>query len=123
MGERKISNGKIMSADLSIADHGLLDCSLGIKCYGFHQGFGGYKLSGIGEDLIDPNDFNYAAIMIVRILEVVGVDKWSRLVGQPVRIDSDWNGIYRIGNFLEDDWFDPKEVFGGLKELRKDGNE
>lgn len=123
MGERKISNGKITSADFSIADHGLLDCSLGIKSEGFHQGFGGYKLSGIGDNLIDPDDFNYAAIFIVRILEVVGVDKWSQLVGQPIRIDSDWSKIYRIGNFLEDKWFDPKEVFDSLKELRKDGNE
>lgn len=66
------------------------------------QGFGGFAL---GKD--------YTHKFIQRVLETVGVEKWEDLPGQNIRVEREdgWNGrILRIGNFLEEKWFDPTNL-------------
>jgi hypothetical protein len=47
---------------------------------------------------------------IARVLDVVGVDSWEELPGKHIRVDHDeWGPIHRIGNIIEDKWFDPNE--------------
>ena len=52
---------------------------------------------------------NYCAMFIIRILEVVGCGSWEKLPGCSIRIKKTHSRISSIGNFLKDEWFDPKE--------------
>ena len=51
---------------------------------------------------------------VSKLLEVVGVDKWEDLPGKYIRFeDNGWGSIItKIGNIVEDKWFDLKEFFG-----------
>lgn len=68
------------------------------------QAFGGYGLGG---------DFGCEAIK--RLLEVVGVESWLKLQGKPVRIDADWGKIFRIGNYIKEEWLDLEALAIELK--------
>ena len=109
----KFANVKITNVSLTMADHGCLTfwitvegaewgCSIGGYCIG--NGFlGADKFSGYGSGL--------EAMM--RIMDVVGVEKWEDLKGKYVRIKTEgWDGtVTCIGNILKDKWFDLKEFF------------
>lgn len=93
----KIVNAKIASTSLGFDHHYSFWIHIN---YGSSaaQSFGGYQLGGEFTDYVIRN-----------ILETVGVDQWEELKGTPIRVEQDNGGIYRIGHFLEDKWFDPKE--------------
>ena len=42
----------------------------------------------------------------------MGVEKWEDLVGKYIRVESEGlgGGIVKIGNIIENKWFDPKEL-------------
>lgn len=90
-----IHNGIIEDASIEIEDHNLLTLWLQVKLAGGTQGFGGHA--------IEP----YAGRCIRRILEVVGVNKWSELIGKPIRVCSSLEKIYGIGHIVETEWFYP----------------
>ena len=109
----EILNAKIESADLSMADHGCLTLRLTIvgKCWGFN--FGGYCL---GNGYLGADKFNGSAKgieEIMRIMDVVGVERFKDLEGKYVRVVSESCSapIYKIGNIIEDKWFDYKEFY------------
>lgn len=59
----------------------------------------------------ERNQMGYA---IQRIMEIVKTNDWSEVVGKPVRALFERDGrlgdtIIGIGNFLEEDWFVPRE--------------
>lgn len=62
---------------------------------GKKQGFGGMNLEG--ENL---------AKFVKGLLEVVGVNVISQLVGKAVRVEASDTKIQRIGHFVEDKWLD-----------------
>lgn len=100
---------------LGYEDHGILTAYLHLKFSGTEQGFGGYSM-----DAPHPSakkDYSFRRIgtafgcdFIIRVLKVVGVEKWEELKGKYVRADHDWGKIYRIGNIITDEWFDPQEL-------------
>ena len=101
MSERTIENAVIKKVDLLIEDHDILTFFLTMEYAGGGQGFGGYKLDGEGAG-------NLCGKAIRSLLEVVGVYHWHDLVGRSVRVDHDWQKVYRLGHFLKDQWCDPE---------------
>jgi hypothetical protein len=97
-------NAIIKSVTLSNADHGCLSSFIQLDFGDSSQGFGGYNLYSKG-----IRNGNYAGLFINSVLEVVGVNEWSKLVGKPVRVKADYGKVYAIGHIIEDKWFDPEQ--------------
>lgn len=51
---------------------------------------------------------------IKKLMDIVGVKHWEELVGQAVRFEDPGIGqrITKIGNIVDDKWFDAVEFFG-----------
>jgi hypothetical protein len=93
---RQIKNAQISDTMLGFEDHGIMTALVSLDFGGASQGFGGYALGGA-----------FGVEFIKKVLRVVGVDHWEQLQGQHVRADFDGSKVYRLGNILRDDWFDP----------------
>ena len=50
---------------------------------------------------------------MMRIMDIVGVDKWEDLKDKYIRVESNgWGGtIKKIGHITDDKWFDIDEFF------------
>jgi len=95
------TNAKIKEAFLGYEGHGILTIDFVLDYGGSQQGFGGYQLS-------NPYDLHR---WITELMKTVGVESWNELKNKYVRVEREagWNGkITRIGNLLEDKWFNPK---------------
>lgn len=108
-----IENCIINSADLSMADHGILDMSLALEGNGFGVVFGGYVL---GHGYVNAEEFKGSEAgleYIMRVMDTVGVDRFSRLKHRHVRIASKGWGdrVKIIGNIIDDKWFDAESFF------------
>lgn len=102
----EIKNAIIDSVSLGRICNGIPSAYLYLRYgSGVAQGFGGYCLGG-----------DAMAIFVLGVLDVVGCDEWEKLPGTSIRVKSDWDKIYAIGNFLDDKWFDPKQVFESMKQ-------
>ena len=113
MAKGKIVNALIEKVSLSMEDHGVLCYYLTLKMNGMGCNYGGRV---IGKGYLGAKDFEgYAkgTEAIMRIMDVVGVHRWEDLKGKYVRVDlPDCGGsVARIGNIIEDKWFDQKEFF------------
>jgi len=101
-------NAKITNVELSNDDHGVLSGWVYLDYGGSGQGFGGYNL-------YNPNykktDKNIAGHFIWRVMEIVGVHKWSDLKGKNIRVQCDMSHVEAIGNIIEDIWFYPQKEF------------
>ena len=115
----KIENVKITNTSLSMADHGLLTFDVFVEGDGFGCAIGGYCI-GKGylgaENFTADNGVGLEAMM--RIMDVVGVEKWEDLKGKYCRIQSDgWgSSIHVIGNLIKDKWFDLGDFFAKAKD-------
>ena len=109
----EILNAKITSVSLSMADHGCLTFYITLTGGGWGVSVGGYAIGHgyLGADHFDACGYGLEAMM--RIMNVVGVDRWEDLKGQYIRVKSNGLGstIHTIGNVLKDEWFDLKEFF------------
>jgi hypothetical protein len=111
----KIRNAKITGVDLSMADHGCLTMFIWIHADHFDCGIGGYCL-GHGYLGADDEFFDGSAKgteSIARIMDVIGVEKFSQIKGKVIRIVDEGLGksINIFGNIIEDKWFDEKSFF------------
>lgn len=109
----EIMNAKITNAELSMADHGCLTMWLTLEGSGWGCGFGGYCL---GKGYLGAKEFEGSAKgleSIMRIMDVVGVDRFSELEGKYIRIvDEGWNKpVKKFGNIIKDKWFDYEEFY------------
>lgn len=104
----EIKNAIIKDADLDI-EQGFLTAWIMLDYGTVSQGFGGFNL-------YPPVRYNYAGLFIHRILEIVGVDKWSKLRGKTIRAKTDCGKVHAIGHIIKDDWFDPEQEFKTLEE-------
>lgn len=109
----EIINMKIKSASLSMADHGVLTYDLSLEGNGVGVVYGGYV---IGRGYLGAKEFHGSdkgIIALMKIMDTVGVERWEDLSGKYVRVVSDgWGStITKIGNIIEDKWFDEKEFF------------
>lgn len=115
-----VENAKITKADLSMADYGCLTLSMTLEGNGWGVVYGGYCLGkgclGAGED-----DFSGSAAgteYLMRIMDVVGVEKFQDLKGKYVRVaNKGWGSTIKIiGNIIQDQWFDAETFFTDKKE-------
>jgi len=104
---REIKNARIQSTMLGYEDHGILTCFLYLEYGGSGQGFGGYALDAYVKEAKERIAGAYGLRFITSVLKVVGVTQWEDLPGKHIRADSDHTKVYRIGNLLRDEWFDP----------------
>ena len=112
----KIENAQISKVSLSMADHGCLTFNIGLKGRGWGIAYGGYVIGHgyLGADdknIIAENGHGLEAMM--RIMNVVGVEKWEDLPGKYIRVKMEGWGdpIDIIGNIMEDKWFNIREFF------------
>lgn len=103
----EILNAKIESADIDIERFLNIWIELNLQD-GYSQNFGGYYLAG-----------EFGCTLIRRILETVGVEKWSQLKGKPVRIKREDELIRALGHYLKDVWVNPSKLVEELA-LEKD---
>lgn len=81
---------------------------------GSGQGFGGFLLYAPKGWRAHADGGNFAGHFIWRVLEIAGVDDWSKLTGRTVRVRSSWGKVAAIGHIVKDEWFDPAVGFAVL---------
>lgn len=118
----RIGNSLIESADLNMENHGCLDMTLSLRGQ-VDVCFGGYVL-GIGY-LDDGDDFKGSAAgleYIMRVMDVVGVERFQDLKGKYVRVAHKGLGssVKIIGNITREKWFDAESFFKDKKENADD---
>lgn len=109
-----IKNARIQSTMLGREDHGVMTFMIYIDACDFSCGVGGFCLDEYSDD-IKARIFRAESMEVIsEILDVVGVDKWEDLPGKYIRFeDNGWRSpITKIGNIINDKWFDMKEFFG-----------
>ena len=115
----KIVNAKITHVSISMADHGCLTFRITLDGGSWCAGYGGYC---IGHGFLDSDSFTAenggGLVAMMRIMDAVGVEKWEDLKDKYVRVvDDGWgSSIKKIGNIIDDKWFDIDEFFKGYKE-------
>ena len=110
----EIKNAIITKTELTMSDHGCLTFWLFVEGDGFCVGIGGFC---IGFGYLDSKEFKadsgMGLVALMRILDVVGVEKWEDLKGKYIRVMlENWGDpVYCIGNLIKNKWFDLKEFF------------
>lgn len=110
----QILNAKIIDADLSMADQGVLIMRLTLAGNGWHADYGGYVL-GVGS--LGASEFTgmpKGIEQIMRVMDTVGVARFKELAGSYARIAINRNGngpVHIIGNIITDKWFDIADFF------------
>lgn len=108
-----IKNARIRSTMLGREDHGIMTFMIYIDANNFSCGVGGFCLDEYNND-IKARIFRAESMeAISKILDVVGVTKWEDLSGKYIRFeDNGWGStVTKIGNIIEDKWFDMREFF------------
>ena len=115
-----IKNARIQSTMLGREDHGIMTFMINISSDGFYCGVGGYCLDRF-DSAKQTRVFRAESMeAISKVLEVVGVDKWEDLPGKYIRFEDNGSIITKIGNIIEEKWFDIREFFGNLKKENRD---
>lgn len=109
-----VKNAKITNVSITMANHECLTFWLTLKGAGWGCNFGGYCI-GKGyqgaEEFSAKNGRGLEAMM--QIMDTVGVDTWEDLKDKYIRAEIEsWCGtITKIGNIMDDKWFDIKAFF------------
>lgn len=109
-----IKNARILSTMLGREDHGIMTFMIYIAADNFSCGVGGFCLDEYSNN-IKARIFRAESMeAISKILDVVGVSKWEDLPGKYIRFKDDgWGStVTKIGNIIDDKWFDMREFFG-----------
>ena len=114
MNNENIENALIESVSLSMAEHGVLTYYIGFSlANGWHAGIGGYCIGHgyLGADEFSGYEKGIEALM--RIMDVVGVERWEDILGKHIRVVTEGLGgrIHKIGNIMENKWFDEEAFF------------
>ena len=101
-------NAQIKETKLGFMN-GIVDFTLVLEI----QGGGGIALGGYALDYYNKEKGKrigsaYGMNLVMRILEVVGVDTWEELKGKYIRINGVHLGdrVTAIGNLMKDEWID-----------------
>lgn len=111
----EIENALITRADLSMADYGALVLELTLEGSGWGVTFGGEV---IGKGYVGAKDdywegYSSGIEYIMRIMDVVGAERFNDLKGKYVRVaHKGWGSDVKIiGNILSNRWFDAESFF------------
>ena len=116
----KIANAKITGTSITMADHGCLTFWVYLEGCGWGCGFGGYC---IGHGYLGADEFSAESgkglEAIMRVMDVVGVEKWEDLKGKYVRCELEGlgGGVAAIGHIIKENWFNIREFY------KKDGEQ
>ena len=111
----KVENGKITDVELSMRDHGCMTLFIAVEGCGIGFNYGGYC---IGKGYLGADDKYFSGSAsgmesIIRIMDIVGVDNFTKLKGRYLRFAR--NGFSKpvkiIGNIINDRWFDIETFF------------
>lgn len=108
----EFENAKITNAELTMEDHGVLTYYITLEGRGWGCNFGGIVIGNGYLGAIEFKGSEKGTEAIMRIMDTVGVNKWNDLKGRYVRVDISDRSIHKIGNIIENKWFDQKEFFG-----------
>ena len=112
----EIRNAKITDTSITMGDHGCLTFGILLEADAFAILYGGYCIGNgfLGSDTFSA-DNGSGLVAMMRIMDVVGVKRWEDLKGKYVRfVDDAWGfTVNKIGNIIEDKWFDIDEFFKG----------
>ena len=123
--EKEIYNARITDTRLGYNDWNQLTFSIYTDSeYGI-CGFGGCQFGKRDDFAIDEVsrlretkyiNFEWTSELIMKLLDVVGVDKWENIKGKLIRIRTNGKtgsagGIEAIGNILENKWFSIQDFY------------
>ncbi|MBO7715764.1 MAG: hypothetical protein J6S85_19535 [Methanobrevibacter sp.] len=111
-------NARIVGSKLGFNEHGIFDFCLVLEIQnGGGVSLGGYAMDQYNEELKKRVGTEYGMNLIMRILEVVGVNTWEELCGKYIRIKDAKIGdrVTAIGNLMKDEWVD-FDTFGKEEE-------
>ena len=118
----EIKNVKITNVSLTMADHGCLTFYLTLEGDGWGVNYGGYCIGFgfLGSDSFTAENGS-GLVAIMRIMDTVGVERWEDLKGKYIRIVNEgWgSSVKKIGNIIEDKWFDIDEFFKNYNKENK----
>ena len=110
----EILNARIVKPTISMADHGCLTFGLFLNGGSWAVMFGGYSIGHgyLGADKFSAK-YGDGLEAMMRIMDTVGVDRWEDLKDKYIRaeVPTGSGSVYKIGNLIEDKWFDIKEFF------------
>lgn len=107
----EIENVRIDSVSITMEDHGCLTFLIRVIGNGFGCGIGNY-IGGHG--YLGSRYWSGSGSMLVammKIMNVVGVERWESLRGQYCRVKINDGIVVSIGNIIRDNWFDIKQFF------------
>ena len=109
----EIRNAKITDVSLVMGEHGCLTYWLMLNFDGYICGYGGFCL---GHGYLGAKEFDASAKgleAMMRIMNVVGVERWEDMEGKYIRIVDRGlgNTVDTIGHIMEDKWFNQREFF------------
>lgn len=109
-----IKNAKILSTMLGREVHGIMTFMIYIDAGSFSCGVGGFCLDEYSNNTKARIFRAESMEAISKILDIVGVTKWEDLPGKYIRFeDNGWGStVTKIGNIIDDKWFNMKEFFG-----------
>lgn len=111
-----IRNARISNVSITMADHGCLTFWVSLDGGSWGCGFGGYCIGHgyVGADKFTAENGGGLEAMM-RIMDVVGVEKWEDLKDKYVRCKIEGVGagghVDEIGNVLRDKWFNIRKFF------------
>lgn len=113
MAKNEIVNVKISAPRLYIEDHGCLTFDFVINGSGFGCCIGGYCIGKAH----DKSATGTGLSAMMHIMDVIGVNCWEDLDGKYCRVvDPGLGGhVTKIGNLIDDKWFDIKDFFEEAK--------
>lgn len=112
----EIANAKITNVSLTMEDYCSLVFWITVEGAGWGCNLGGYKIASgcLGAKAEDfKAETGDGLVAMMRIMDVVGVEKWEDLEGKYCRVKTEgWGGtINEIGNIINDKWFNIKDFF------------
>lgn len=116
-----VCNAQIESAEVRFDRGFILTCWVFLDYDGSGQGFGGFVLGGSPFDESAKcaehyNQTNIAADFIGGVMAVAGVERFSDLKGNIIRVgkDDEWGDILAIGHPIKPLWYDPRARFKSI---------
>jgi hypothetical protein len=110
--KREITNAKITSVSISMADYNCLTFKIIVEDYIGFGAIGGFK-NGTG--MLDAKYWEgngSALVAMMKIMDTVGVEKWEHLKGNYCRVEYDESGhVEKIGHIIKNKWFNVREFF------------